>query len=124
MLKSSIHNIRYPYVGNPLGFKLPEPKPVIHPIIYKWDELPEDQKKELEIIKKVIYSIVGECDISLFGSIVKGYWDEESDYDLVIHKEISKDLIKELRNQTYPRKVDINIINEEFISDPGKKILI
>ena len=72
--------IRYPYIGNPLGFKLPDPKSVIHPIIYKWDDLPEDQKEELETIKKIIFSIIGECEITLFGSIVKGYWDDDSDY--------------------------------------------
>lgn len=116
--------IRYPYIGNPLGFKLPEPKPVIHPIIYKWDDLPEDQKEELEIVKKIVYSIIGECEISLFGSIVKGYWDEESDYDLVIHKEVAKELLTELKKQNYPRKVDINISTKGFVSSLGGNILI
>jgi predicted nucleotidyltransferase len=116
--------IRYPYIGNPLGFKLPDPKPVVHPIIYKWDDLPEDQKEELETIKKVVYSIIGQCDISLFGSIVKGYWDEESDYDLLVHKQVSKELISELRKQTYPRKVDLNISSKNFVSNPGHNVLI
>jgi len=115
---------RYPYIGNPFGFKLPDPKPVIHPIIYKWDDLPEDQKEELETIKKIVYSIIGECVISLFGSIVKGYWDEDSDYDLVIHKELPRELILELKKQAYPRKVDINCHNKDFVSNPGNNILI
>ena len=46
--------VRYPYVNNPLGFKLPEVKPVVHPIIYQWDDLPEDQKEELQTIKMKI----------------------------------------------------------------------
>ncbi len=119
-----MENIRYPYIGNPLGFKLPEPKPVIHPIINKWDDLPKDQKKELRKIKKIIFSIIGECEISLFGSIVKGYWDEESDYDLTIHKTFSREVVDELKKQPYPRKVDINIDSKACIPDPGRRILI
>jgi predicted nucleotidyltransferase len=119
-----MNQIRYPYIGNPLGFKLPEPKPVIHPIIYKWDDLPEDQKEELETIKKVVYSIIGRCEISLFGSIVKGYWDEESDYDLTIHKDLSREILSELKKQSYPRKVDISCTSNTFQGDPGKRILI
>jgi predicted nucleotidyltransferase len=116
--------IRYPYIGNPLGFKLPDPKSVIHPIIYKWDDLPEDQKEELETIKKIIFSIIGECEITLFGSIVKGYWDDDSDYDLVVHKEVSKEIINEIRNQKYPRKVDITFNIKKSIGERGKNILI
>jgi predicted nucleotidyltransferase len=119
-----MNSIRYPYIGNPLGFKLPEPKPVIHPIIYQWDDLPEDQKEELEIVKKIVYSIIGDCEISLFGSIVKGYWDEESDYDLVIHKQVSKEVASELKKQVYPRKVDLNVSSKDFVSHPGQNVLI
>lgn len=119
-----MNSIRYPYIGNPLGFKLPEPKPVIHPIIYQWDDLPEDQKEELEIVKKIVYSIIGDCEISLFGSIVKGYWDEESDYDIIVHKEVSKDIATELKKQIYPRKVDVNISTKDFVFNPGNNILI
>ena len=117
-------NNRYPYIGNPFGFKLPDPKPVIHPIIYEWNELPKDQKEELSIVKNKITSIIGECDIALFGSIVKGNWDEESDYDILIHKHLSKEQIQELKKQSYPRKVDINVTDEEFEANPGHKILI
>jgi predicted nucleotidyltransferase len=116
--------VRYPYVNNPLGFKLPEVKPVVHPIIYQWDDLPEDQKEELQTIKNTIISIIGECQISLYGSIVKGYWDEDSDYDLTIHKGMSKETLGILRSQSYPRSVGINIGLRNFTPEPGKNILI
>ena len=44
--------IRYPYIGNPLGFKLPDPKPVIHPIINKWEDFTEEDKMILSNEKK------------------------------------------------------------------------
>lgn len=116
--------IRYPYINNPLGFKLPEVKPIVHPIIYQWDDLPEDQKQELQSIKETILSIVGECQISLYGSIVKGYWDENSDYDLIVHKSLSKETLTILRSQSYPRLVGINISSKQFTPEPGKNILI
>jgi predicted nucleotidyltransferase len=119
-----MNQVRYPYIGNPFGFKLPEPKPVIHPIITKWADLSKDQKKDLRKIKKIIFSIIGECKISLFGSTIKGNWDDESDYDLVIHKEISKELLAQLKQQTYPRKIDLSISKKDFVSSPGNNILI
>jgi len=115
---------RYPYIGNPFGFKLPEPKPIIHPIVYNWDDFLDNQKQELQTIKSIIVSIIGECTLSLFGSMVKGYWDDDSDYDLVIHKDITKEQLGQLKSQTYPRKVDINYTTRDFISSPGQNILL
>ena len=117
------HN-RYSYIGNPFGYKIPDPKPIIHPIVYNCDDFLDIQKKEIEVIKRIILSIIGECKLSLFGSMVKGYWDNDSDYDLVIHKNITSEQLSQLRSQRYPRKVDINFTNTDFVLVLGKNILL
>ena len=110
---------RWPYLDNPLGFKLPEPKPVIHPIIEKWDDLPEDQKEVLKRVKTVILAVLGPCQISLFGSRVKGYWTEESDYDIRVHK-MPLDVLKDvIRKSDYGAKIQISFQNTEYIEAPG-----
>jgi septin family protein len=78
--------IRYPYVNNPFGFKLPEPKPIIHPIINKWDDFSEEDKIILSNIKKIISSDIGDCKVSIFGSRIKGYWTEMKKKDAVLQE--------------------------------------
>lgn len=99
--------VRYPYVNNPLGFKLPEPKPVIHPIITKWEDFTEEDKTILQNIKSIIVSRTGECNVYVYGSRVKGNWDENSDYDIRVEKQLLPGLIFDLNNIEFPVKVDI-----------------
>ena len=106
--------IRYPYVNNPFGFKLPEPKPIIHPIINKWDDFSEEDKIILSNIKKIISSDIGDCKVSIFGSRIKGYWDDKSDYDIIIHKTLSQEILYKLKNINYGVKVDINFYPDEL----------
>jgi len=110
---------RWPYLNNPLGFKLPEPKPVIHPIIEKWDDLPEDQKVVLTKVKTVIQALIGPCQILLFGSRVKGYWTEESDYDIRVNKVPSPELIDVIRKSDYGAEVQIFFQDKDFTEAPG-----
>ena len=98
---------QYPYIGNPFGFKLPEPKPVIHPIITKWEQLATNDQKILSDIKKVIISKIGDCNLYLYGSKVNGNWDENSDYDLLIDKTIPFDTLIELREYDYGVEIDL-----------------
>lgn len=99
---------QYPYIGNPFGFKLPEPKPVIHPIITKWEQFTAEDQMILSSIKKVIVSKIGDCNLYLYGSKVNGNWDENSDYDLVIDKDIPFEILMDLKEYNYGVKVDLN----------------
>lgn len=106
-------NKRYPYVNNPFGFKLPEQKPFIHPIIEKWEDFSDEDKKTLSEIKRIIISYVGECNVFVFGSRVKGNWDEESDWDLVIFSEIKDNELKlKVKNHPYDVEVDTNFTDK------------
>jgi predicted nucleotidyltransferase len=110
-------NKRYPYINNPLGFKLPEVKPVIHPIIEKWEDFTENDKTILQNIKSIIIGLAGEYKVYIHGSRVKGNWDENSDYDIIIEKKLSSDLVLDIRKLEYPVKVDIKAfekVNEFF----------
>ena len=78
----------HPYINNPYGFKLPEPKPVVHPIIYKWDDFSKEDKVILKRIKDIIVSEIGDCRITIYGSKVNGNWDEDSDYDIIIYNNL------------------------------------
>ncbi len=100
--------IRYPYINNPFGFKLPEPKPQIHPIINRWEDFSENDKTILLEIKKIIQSYLIDCKVFVFGSRIKGNWDENSDYDISIITDIkNNDLKNKVRNHNYPVEVDI-----------------
>lgn len=107
-------NKRYPYVNNPFGFKLPEQKPFIHPIIKKWEDFSDDAKKTLSELKRIIVSYVGECNVSVFGSRVKGNWDEESDWDLMILSDIeNRELMLKVKKHPYDVEVDINFTDKK-----------
>jgi predicted nucleotidyltransferase len=108
-------NIRYPYNNNPFGFKLPEQKPFIHPVIKKWDDFSEEDKKTLSEIKRIIVSYIGECRVVVFGSRIKGNWDEESDWDLIVITDVkNSDLLLKVRNHTYKVETDIKF-SDKFI---------
>ena len=114
--------IRYPYINNPLGFKLPEPKPIIHPIINKWEDFTEEDKTILQNIKSIIVDHIGECKVYVHGSRVKGNWDENSDYDIVINKGILFDSLLKVRSLEFPVKTDVksgenieNVFNKNIL---------
>ena len=112
---------RYPYIGNPFGYKLPEPKPIIHPIIKEWNDLPQNKKDDLTRIKEIIISNIGKCEIVLFGSTINGNWDQDSDYDLVINVDImpSNEVITKIRSTDFGTKVDIFYSNSSSIEKQG-----
>lgn len=107
-----LNNMRkqYPYIGNPLGFKLPVKRLAVHPLITEWKELPEDCKKVLHIIKDLVETTIGECQMYLFGSRVKGYWINSSDYDIIIQKNITQKQILEINKIKFPVKVDFKFM--------------
>jgi hypothetical protein len=108
---------RYPYLNNPFGFVLPQPKEKTHPTIYKFEELEDDDKKNLNNIKSQLYlKLEKEVSLFLFGSKVKGNWDKDSDYDIYVECVPSLELHSEIKKMNFGVKVDI------FFSDKIKEI--
>jgi len=109
-----IHNMlkqpdprRWKAIDNPLGFVLRRGKPVIHPIVTTFEEFNDEQKRQLLHIKSIVVDKIGECELSVFGSQVKGNWDEESDYDIVVHKRPSSKDMDYLKKYNYGVPVDM-----------------
>ena len=113
---------RYPYIGNPFGFKLPDPKPVIHPIINKWEDFTEEDRLILSNIKNIITSHIGECRITIFGSRIKGYWTEKSDYDIIVYAWPDDETQRKLRKYNYDVVVDLGF--RETFTEMEKEIEI
>jgi len=99
---------RWSLLNNPFGFELPKRPPIIHPIINKWDDFSDEDKVILSNIKRIIVDNIGDCRMSIFGSRVKGYWTEESDYDVIVFKEISDEQLKVIKSINYGVRVDIS----------------
>jgi len=99
---------RWKAIDNPLGFVPELAKPVIHPVITKFEEFSEDQKNTLLHIKQVVVDRIGECELSVFGSQVKGNWDEDSDYDIVVHKTPHHKDVEYLKKYNYGVRVDMS----------------
>jgi predicted nucleotidyltransferase len=50
-----------------------------------FDGLPKEHQDNFLIIKKVLSDILGEnTNVYVFGSFYWGFWDEESDYDVLL----------------------------------------
>lgn len=98
----------YPCEGCPPPPIFKAVKPVIHSIPTNFDELEDHQKVIVSNIKRIIVSHIGECHINLFGSQVKGNWDETSDYDIIVFADVPSETKTLLRSLDYGCKVEIN----------------
>ena len=79
-----------------------------HPIVKVWEDVPADQMEILLEIKRVVQSFAGDCDVSLFGSRIKGYWTEKSDYDITVGIDLpDKSLRKNIESYNYGVKVHV-----------------
>jgi predicted nucleotidyltransferase len=89
-----------------------------------FDILPKEHQDNFLIIKKVICDILGEnTNVYVFGSFYWGFWDGESDYDVLLDyvyngfkiderfKDASK--AKDILKNQYGLKVDVLIMKEK-----------
>jgi len=97
----------YKAIDNPLGFVMLKSKPKIHDVVITFDEFNDEQKKKLLYFREVITSKIGDCEMSIFGSQIKGNWDETSDYDIVIYNMPSREDMIYLKGFNYGFKVDM-----------------
>jgi len=107
---------RHKYVDNPYGFVLPKPKPVIHPLINHFNDFLEEDKIILNNIVSIVTSKLGEANIYIFGSRTKGNWDENSDYDILVEKDVDKQTRDFLKLYNFGVKVDINFSSKKIVN--------
>jgi predicted nucleotidyltransferase len=73
-----------------------------------WGDVPADQREVLLHIKKVVQSFARDCNVSLFGSRIKGYWTEKSDYDITVGIYLpDESLRKSIESYNYGVKVHV-----------------
>jgi predicted nucleotidyltransferase len=99
---------RWNVLNNPFGFIPRQEKPIIHPVVESFEDFNEKQKKDLLHIKNIISNKIQEFEIYVFGSQIKGNWDENSDYDILVKACVNEEDKKELRKYNYGIKVDLN----------------
>jgi len=109
---------RWPLLNNPFGIELPKPKPIIHPVINKWEDFTEEDKTILQNIKKIITLYIGDCRMGVYGSRIKGNWNEKSDYDIGVFTYPDESIQEKLRKYNYGVRVDL-----VFLGEPENLIL-
>ena len=108
---------RYKAIDNPLGFVIRATKPQRFANVTHYDDFTEDQKTNLQKIKAVIVSRLGECNIGVYGSQVRGNYDQTSDYDVRVYKDVSPADSKYLKGFDYGVKVDMFFSSQYVNSD-------
>lgn len=85
-----------------------------------FQELPKDIQENFKLLKKTVEKVLNSStSVYVFGSFNHGFWDEESDYDILIVSEKKPDLRDKLRDIT-KLKVDVwfSPIETNLISIP------
>lgn len=109
------YNMRWTKENCPYPIPEFKKKIISHPIINKWDDFTDKDKYILQNIKNIIVSNIGDCRVSIFGSRIKGYWTEVSDYDIIIHRTISQEILKDIRSIDYGVMADISFCPDDII---------
>lgn len=102
---------RWTFQEKPVALKIINP--VIHPIITNFDQFEQTQKEILYEIKQTIVGIIGDCEVSIFGSRINGNWTEESDYDLLVYS-TTVNTPKRFDKENFKVKVDIFFLQKSL----------
>jgi len=118
------NKFRWRLIDDPRGFVPIRKKKPKHSVIKNFSELSEDQKNNLLQLKNFIQSKVNDCEVYLYGSRVRGKWDNMSDYDIMIVTDNipNEKIIKEIQNYNYDIKVDISFTKKNILLDKSIKI--
>jgi predicted nucleotidyltransferase len=72
------------------------------------NELSENVKNNFILIKLFLNEYLSkEVDVYIFGSYYWGYYNEKSDYDVIINEEFDKKDLREKLRSTFKFKVDV-----------------
>ena len=75
-----------------------------------FDDLPSPHQKNFIEIKKTLVEIYGkEIEVSVFGSFYHGFWDELSDYDVLVNEKTNDNFIK-IKELESTLNIKINVL--------------
>ena len=85
-------------------------------------DLPLDKQLTFKKIKNALSMHLNKSvDVYIFGSYLKGYWDEESDYDIIINDSCNSNLQKQLSKEL---NIKVEIRCQKNASTAYKALLI
>ena len=78
-----------------------------------FEDLPLERQENFRQIKHVVFEVLGDVPVFVFGSHYHGFWDEFSDYDVVVLSS-EKPNIEAMINEKTKLKTNVFYLNEEM----------
>lgn len=78
-----------------------------------FEDLPLERQENFRQIKHVVFEVLGDVPVFVFGSHYHGFWDEFSDYDVVVLS-TEKPNIDAMINEKTNLKTNVFYLNEEM----------
>jgi predicted nucleotidyltransferase len=72
-----------------------------------------ERQKNFRLIKEIIIEVLGNVPVFVFGSHYHGFWDEFSDYDVMVLS-LEKPNIEAMINEKTNLKTNVFYLNEEM----------
>ena len=108
---------RWRLIDYPDSVKFKKVNPFIYKKITDFRQMPIDQQKVFKEVKHFVCKILGETKCYAFGSRVNGNWLPESDYDILIYSNPSKEIKLIILRKDFKVKVDIRYSVGALISN-------
>lgn len=71
---------------------------IIRGKLNSFSELPIEKQEIFKKIKEHINKHI-KCDVHIFGSYNHGYWDDQSDYDVIVFNQTYIDIVNPIREE-------------------------
>lgn len=78
-----------------------------------FEELPLERQENFKLIKEIIFEVLGDVPVFVFGSHYHGFWDEFSDYDVVVLSD-EKPNFETMINERTNLKTNVFYLKEEM----------
>lgn len=78
-----------------------------------FEDLPLKKQENFRLIKEIIIEVLGNVPVFVFGSHYHGFWDEFSDYDVMVLS-LEKPNIEAMINEKTNLKTNVFYLNEEM----------
>ena len=78
-----------------------------------FENLPLERQENFRLIKEIIFEVLGNVPVFVFGSHYHGFWDEFSDYDVAVLS-TEKPNIETMINEKTNLKTNVFYLNEEM----------
>jgi predicted nucleotidyltransferase len=78
-----------------------------------FEDLPLEKQENFRLIKQLIFEVLGDVPVFVFGSYYHGFWDELSDYDVAVLSS-EKPNIEAMINEKTNLKTNVFYLKEEM----------